>query len=141
MFNRMFKIFTNIRRLQTTQKEKTLDKSRELENHMNVIITNTAAEQIESLVKARGEGCVGVRLMIRGGGCSGMQYDFAFVITPDENDLQFYQGNALLVVDSMSIMYLDGSTLDYTESLAGSQFIIKNPTAKQTCGCGSSFST
>lgn len=111
-----------------------------LEDHMNVQITEAAANQIKALVEDHGDAFIGVRLVIRGGGCSGMQYDFAFVLDPEEDDLLFYQDNALLVVDPMSLMYLDGSTLDYTEELAGSQFVISNPAVKTKCGCGKSFS-
>ena len=81
-----------------------------------------------------------LRVFIQGGGCSGFQYGFSFDKTVDEDDTCIEKQGANLVIDSLSLQYLQGSTVDYIEDLTGSKFIISNPNATTTCGCGESFS-
>ena len=80
------------------------------------------------------------RVYVTGGGCSGFQYGFSFDDVVEEDDTCVEKGGANLVVDSLSLQYLQGSTVDYIEDLTGSKFIISNPNATTTCGCGESFS-
>ena len=81
-----------------------------------------------------------LRVYVTGGGCSGFQYGFSFDDVLEEDDTCIEKGGANLVVDSLSLQYLQGSTVDYIEDLTGSKFIISNPNATTTCGCGESFS-
>ena len=81
-----------------------------------------------------------LRVYVTGGGCSGFQYGFSFDDVVEEDDTCIKKGGAILVVDSLSLQYLQGSTVDYIEDLTGSKFIISNPNATTTCGCGESFS-
>jgi iron-sulfur cluster insertion protein len=82
---------------------------------------------------------VALRVFVQGGGCSGMQYGFTFDEEQNEDDFQFEKNGVKVLIDSMSISYLSGATINYKEDLAGSSFVIDNPAAKSTCGCGSSF--
>ena len=81
-----------------------------------------------------------LRVFISGGGCSGFQYGFTFDEDIEDGDLSVEKGGVQLVVDPMSLQYLMGAEVDYTENLQGAQFVIRNPNASTTCGCGSSFS-
>lgn len=81
-----------------------------------------------------------IRVYVEGGGCSGMQYGFTFDENQSEDDFEISAGSTKLLVDAMSITYLQGAEIDYVDDLNGSQFKIKNPNATTTCGCGSSFS-
>ena len=81
-----------------------------------------------------------LRVFIQGGGCSGMQYGFTFDEDVNDDDTIVEKGGVQLLIDSMSYQYLVGAEIDYTEGLQGSQFVIRNPNATSTCGCGSSFS-
>ena len=81
-----------------------------------------------------------ITLGVKGGGCSGFQYGFSFDKVIDEEDTCITKDGANLVIDSLSLQYLEGSTVDYTEDLMGSKFVITNPNATTTCGCGESFS-
>jgi len=81
-----------------------------------------------------------IRVYVEGGGCSGMQYGFTFDDKQNEDDFEIPAGSTKLLVDAMSINYLQGAEIDYVDDLTGSQFKIKNPNATTTCGCGSSFS-
>ena len=81
-----------------------------------------------------------LRVYVTGGGCSGFSYGFDFAEELGDDDATFDNGSEILVVDSLSYQYLVGSTIDYTEGLEGSRFIVNNPSATTTCGCGSSFS-
>ncbi|CAB4241719.1 sufA Fe-S cluster assembly scaffold protein [uncultured Caudovirales phage] len=80
-----------------------------------------------------------LRVFVQGGGCSGMEYGFTFDNEVNEDDFTFEQNGIKVLVDSMSMTYLSGSKIDYKESINGSQFVIENPNAQTTCGCGSSF--
>ena len=100
-----------------------------------VIITENAKEYMQSVSNGGY-----VTLGVKSGGCSGFQYGFSFDQEIDEEDTRVSKDGATLIVDPLSLQYLAGSTIDYTEDLAGSKFIVKNPNAITTCGCGESFS-
>jgi iron-sulfur cluster insertion protein len=101
--------------------------------------TDAAAAKVRELVAEEGNPNLKLRVYISGGGCSGFQYGFTFDEARAEEDLALEKGGATLVVDPLSLQYLMGAEIDYAESLAGAQFVIRNPNAKTTCGCGSSF--
>jgi iron-sulfur cluster insertion protein len=103
-------------------------------------ITESAASKISELLAEENEPGLMIRCFVQGGGCSGMQYGFDFDEDQNEDDFVVESNGAILLVDSMSYQYLTGATIDYKEDLQGSQFVIKNPNAQTTCGCGSSFS-
>jgi iron-sulfur cluster insertion protein len=102
----------------------------------DIIYTKNAARKVSSMIT----GDEHLRVYIVGGGCSGFSYGFTFDTEHKEGDSIVFNGDTTLVVDPMSYQYLVGSTVDYLEDLQGSRFIISNPNAKTTCGCGSSFS-
>jgi iron-sulfur cluster insertion protein len=104
----------------------------------DIIYTNNAANKVTSMLV--GDNDTHLRVYIVGGGCSGFSYGFTFDDKHKEGDSIVFNGEATLVVDPMSYQYLVGSTVDYLEDLQGARFIISNPNAKTTCGCGSSFS-
>lgn len=101
--------------------------------------TDRAAKKLKVLVDEQNNPKLGLRIYITGGGCSGFQYGFTFDENISETDIVINKENVFLVIDAMSSQYLIGSQVDYTEGLEGSRFVIKNPNAKTTCGCGSSF--
>lgn len=98
-----------------------------------------AVKKINELLAEENNPDLKLRIFVQGGGCSGFQYGFTFDETQNEDDFLLELDGAKLLVDSMSGQYLQEAEIDYVESLAGSQFSIKNPQAKTTCGCGSSF--
>lgn len=99
-----------------------------------------AVAKIKELIAEENNPNLKLRMFVQGGGCSGFQYGFTFDEEQNEDDFDFEFEGVHLLVDSMSSQYLQGAEIDYTESLSGSQFSIKNPQATTTCGCGSSFS-
>ena len=101
--------------------------------------TDRAAKKLKVLVDEQNNPKLGLRIYITGGGCSGFQYGFTFDENISETDIVINKETVFLVIDAMSFQYLIGSQVDYTEGLEGSRFVIKNPNAKTTCGCGSSF--
>tara|TARA_B110000014_G_C20118196_1_gene591381 strand:+ start:2627 stop:2977 length:351 start_codon:yes stop_codon:yes gene_type:complete len=104
-------------------------------------ISDGAVNKILSLADSEEDSSnLNLRVYVTGGGCSGFQYGFSFDKVIDEEDTCITKDGANLVVDSLSLQYLEGSTVDYTEDLMGSKFIITNPNATTTCGCGESFS-
>lgn len=103
-------------------------------------LTDSAAAKVRKLREGEANPELKLRVYITGGGCSGFSYGFTFDEEIKEGDTAFTNGDVTMVVDSMSIQYLMGSEVDYTEGLQGSQFKINNPNATSTCGCGSSFS-
>lgn len=105
-----------------------------------MILTNNAASKVRKLRKQEGNDKLMLRVYVTGGGCSGFSYGFNFEEEIGDDDVSFDNGDVSLVVDSLSYQYLNGSTIDYTEGLEGSRFIVNNPNATTTCGCGSSFS-
>lgn len=105
-----------------------------------LIFTDSAARKVLELIQEEGESDLMLRVFISGGGCSGFQYGFTFDEKEGDGDTVVVKDGVKLLVDPMSIQYLTGAEIDYTESLEGSQFVIRNPNAATTCGCGSSFS-
>ena len=104
-------------------------------------ISDGAVNKILSLADSEEDSSnLNLRVYVTGGGCSGFQYGFSFDKVIDEEDTCITKDGANLVVDSLSLQYLEGSTVDYTEDLMGSKFVITNPNATTTCGCGESFS-
>ena len=99
-----------------------------------------AVEKLRELVAEEGNPNLMLRVFVQGGGCSGMSYGFTFDEVQNEDDFDFAYDDVKIVVDSMSMQYLQGSEIDYKEDISGSQFVITNPNAQSTCGCGSSFS-
>ena len=101
--------------------------------------TDAAAAKVRELILDEGNPNLALRVYIQGGGCSGFQYGFSFDESRAEDDLALEKGGVTLLVDPLSLQYLAGAEIDYSESLSGAQFVIRNPNAKTTCGCGSSF--
>ncbi len=101
--------------------------------------TSAAASKVRELIAEEGNEALKLRVYIQGGGCSGFQYGFEFDDQQGEDDLAVLTDGVTLLVDPLSLQYLMGAQVDYTESLHGAQFVIRNPNAKTTCGCGSSF--
>lgn len=105
-----------------------------------LIFTDAAARKVQELVLEEQNPALKLRVYVQGGGCSGFQYGFTFDEELSEGDISVDNDGVQLIVDPMSFQYLMGSEIDYTESLQGAQFVIRNPNAQSTCGCGSSFS-
>ena len=105
-----------------------------------LIFTDAAAKKVKSLIEGEDNPNLRLRVYITGGGCSGFQYGFTFDDQINDGDLTIENQNVGLVVDPMSLQYLIGGTVDYTEGLDGSRFVVQNPNASSTCGCVSSFS-
>jgi iron-sulfur cluster insertion protein len=104
-----------------------------------LVFTSAAARKVRELIDEEGKPELKLRVYIQGGGCSGFQYGFTFEDRPGEDDLEVERDGVTLLVDPLSLQYLMGAEVDYRESLQGAQFVIRNPNAKTTCGCGSSF--
>ncbi len=102
--------------------------------------TDNAASKVKSLIAEEGNANLKLRVFVSGGGCSGFQYGFTFDENVQDGDTQVENDGVTLLVDPMSFQYLTGAEIDYKEGLEGSQFVIRNPNATTTCGCGSSFS-
>lgn len=105
-----------------------------------IAFTENAIKKVQSLIEEEGNLDLKLRVFITGGGCSGFQYGFSFDEIVGEDDLVITKDGVSFLIDSMSLQYLMGAEIDYIDSFEGSQFTIKNPNAKTTCGCGSSFS-
>ncbi|MCU7843796.1 MAG: iron-sulfur cluster insertion protein ErpA [Candidatus Thiodiazotropha sp. (ex Monitilora ramsayi)] len=105
-----------------------------------LLFTEAAASKVAALIEEEGNPELMLRVYIQGGGCSGFQYGFTFDENENEGDTKVVTGGVTLLVDPMSMQYLMGAEVDYTEGLQGAQFVIRNPNASTTCGCGSSFS-
>jgi len=103
-------------------------------------VTSAAAAKVAELIKDEGNPNLMLRVYIQGGGCSGFQYGFAFEEQVQDGDTEVTMDDVRFLVDPMSMQYLTGAEIDYTEGLQGAQFVIRNPNASTTCGCGSSFS-
>ena len=107
---------------------------------VDLTFTDAAASKVKLLIEEEKNPNLKLRLYISGGGCSGFQYGFSFDENVTEGDITIENGDVALVIDPMSIQYLMGSEVDYVENLEGAQFVVRNPNASTTCGCGSSFS-
>lgn len=105
-----------------------------------VIFTDSAAAKVRQLIDEEGNPDLKLRVFVSGGGCSGFQYGFTFEDEAQEDDTAMEKSGVTLLIDPMSYQYLVGAEIDYQESVEGAQFVIKNPNATSTCGCGSSFS-
>lgn len=101
--------------------------------------TQAAASRARDLIAEEGNPALKLRVAVDGGGCSGFQYGFSFDDTQGADDVAIERGGVTLLVDRLSLQHLAGATVDCTESLSGAQFVIHNPNARTTCGCGSSF--
>ena len=105
-----------------------------------LVFSDSAASKVKQLIDEEGNPDLKLRVFVTGGGCSGFQYGFTFDEDVNEDDTSMEKNGVTLLIDSMSYQYLVGAEIDYTEGLEGAQFVIKNPNATTTCGCGSSFS-
>lgn len=106
----------------------------------SLVFTDSAAAKVKDLIAEEGNDNLKLRVFISGGGCSGFQYGFSFDEAVNDGDTVVEKGGVTLLVDPMSFQYLMGAEIDYTEGLEGAHFVIRNPNASTTCGCGSSFS-
>lgn len=105
-----------------------------------LVFTDSAANKVKELIEEEGNTNLKLRVFVQGGGCSGFQYGFTFDEDVNDDDTILDKAGVQLLIDSMSYQYLVGAEIDYKEDLNGAQFVIKNPNATTTCGCGSSFS-
>jgi len=105
-----------------------------------MVFSDAAATKVSELLVEEDNPNLKLRVFISGGGCSGFQYGFTFDENVEEGDTRIDKGGVTLLVDPMSVQYLMGAEIDYREDLEGAQFVIRNPNATTTCGCGSSFS-
>lgn len=105
-----------------------------------LVFTDAAAAKVRALIDEEGNPGLKLRVFVSGGGCSGFQYGFTFDDAVNEDDTSMEKNGVTLLIDPMSFQYLAGAEIDYQEGLEGAQFVIKNPNAQSTCGCGSSFS-
>lgn len=112
----------------------------ELDIPSPLVFTDNAAKKVKELIEEEGSPDLKLRVFVSGGGCSGFQYGFTFEEEVNEDDTQVQKDTVTLLIDPMSLQYLMGAEIDYQDSLQGSQFVIRNPNAQTTCGCGSSFS-
>ena len=106
----------------------------------SIVFTDNAAAKVGELLVEESNPQLKLRVYITGGGCSGFQYGFTFDEAVNEDDMSVQNQGVTLLIDAMSFQYLSGATIDYVSDVNGERFIIKNPNAKTTCGCGSSFS-
>ena len=113
----------------------------DLEMPSPLIFTDAAATKVKTLIEEENNPELKLRVFVSGGGCSGFQYGFTFDETIGDGDTMVENAGVTLLIDPMSFQYLAGAEIDYTEGLEGAQFVIRNPNATTTCGCGSSFST
>lgn len=102
--------------------------------------SDSAANKVKELIAEEGNPDLKLRVFVTGGGCSGFQYGFTFDEVQNDDDTTMEKNGVTLLIDSMSMQYMVGAEIDYTEGLEGAQFVIRNPNAVSTCGCGSSFS-
>ncbi|WP_129775450.1 iron-sulfur cluster insertion protein ErpA [Peristeroidobacter soli] len=105
----------------------------------SLVFTDAAAAKVSELIREESNPNLKLRVFVQGGGCSGFQYGFTFDENLEEGDTQVANGGVTLLIDPMSIQYLAGAEIDYKEDIEGAQFVIRNPNASTTCGCGSSF--
>jgi len=111
-----------------------------VETALPLIFSDAAAEKVRQLIDEEGNPLLKLRVFVQGGGCSGFQYGFTFDEVVNEDDTTMERNGVTLLIDAMSYQYLVGAEIDYKEDIEGAQFVIRNPNATTTCGCGSSFS-
>lgn len=107
----------------------------------SLVFTDAAAAKVSELILEESNPNLKLRVFVQGGGCSGFQYGFTFDENSEEGDTRVDNQGVTLLIDPMSIQYLTGAEIDYREDIEGAQFVIRNPNATTTCGCGSSFAT
>jgi iron-sulfur cluster insertion protein len=105
-----------------------------------LVFSEAAASKVRALIDEEGNAALKLRVFVQGGGCSGFQYGFTFDEVVNEDDTTMERNGVTLLIDAMSYQYLVGAEIDYKEDIEGAQFVIRNPNATTTCGCGSSFS-
>ena len=105
-----------------------------------ITVTKAAETKITDILLEENNPALRLRMYVQGGGCSGMSYGFTLDEIMNEDDFEIPMESTSVLVDAMSMQYVSGATIDYKDDLSGSQFVIKNPKAETTCGCGSSFS-
>ena len=110
------------------------------EAQVPLIFTDSAVNKVKQLIEEEGNEDLKLRVFVAGGGCSGFKYGFTFDELISEDDTVMEKNGVKLLIDAMSFQYLAGAEIDYQENAEGAQFVIKNPGASSTCGCGSSFS-
>ena len=110
-----------------------------MENTNNISISKNAAEKIKNIISSQEKGLI-LKISVLGGGCAGFSYQFDLVKELDKSDLLLEENGAKVLIDEVSIPYLEGSIIDYKNDLIGQSFEIKNPNATSSCGCGTSFS-
>ena len=103
-------------------------------------VTEAAQTKISDILLEENNPAMRLRMYVQGGGCSGMSYGFTLDEIQNEDDFEIPMESSSVLIDAMSMQYVSGATIDYKDDLSGSQFVIKNPNAQTTCGCGSSFS-
>ncbi|MGJ8669003.1 MAG: iron-sulfur cluster insertion protein ErpA [Oceanococcus sp.] len=106
----------------------------------SLVFTAAAADKVKALMQDEDNQNLKLRVFVSGGGCSGFQYGFTFDENQDEGDTRVEKNGVALLIDPMSFQYLGGAEIDYKDDVSGAQFVIRNPNATTTCGCGSSFS-
>ena len=106
-----------------------------------LVFSESAAAKVKQLIDEEGNPELTLRVFVTGGGCSGFQYGFTFEEVINDDDTSLEKNGVTLLIDPMSLQYLGGAEIDYQEGAEGAQFVIKNPNATSTCGCGSSFSS
>jgi iron-sulfur cluster insertion protein len=106
-----------------------------------VLFSDNAVAKVRELIAEEGNPNLQLRVYVSGGGCSGFQYGFAFEESAGDGDIRIERDGVRVLIDPVSLQYLNGAQVDFQDGLDGSRFVIKNPNAKSTCGCGSSFST
>lgn len=111
-----------------------------VETPLPLIFSDAAAAKVRQLIDEEGNSALKLRVFVQGGGCSGFQYGFTFDEVINEDDTAMERNGVTLLIDAMSYQYLVGAEIDYKEDIEGAQFVIRNPNATTTCGCGSSFS-
>jgi iron-sulfur cluster insertion protein len=104
-----------------------------------LLLTDNAVKQLSALIKSKANPELRFRVFVQGGGCSGFQYGFQFEDGPADDDVEFDREGFKVVVDPLSLMYLGGAEVDFIDDLMGTRFVVKNPNASTTCGCGASF--
>ncbi len=110
------------------------------DDEIGITFTDAAANRVKALIDEEGNNDLKLRVFITGGGCSGLQYGFTFDEAVNEDDFQIKKNDVSLLLDSTSFQYLEGAEIDFKDDKEGERFVIRNPHAKTTCGCGSSFS-
>ncbi len=105
-----------------------------------LVFTDSAATKVKELIDEEGNPALKLRVFVTGGGCAGFQYGFTFDESVNDDDATMEKNGVKLLIDAISYQYLLGAEIDYQEGIEGAQFVIKNPNATTTCGCGSSFS-